>query len=155
MSARPDDLLDRAAAVVDRFWKLAAAGCLGLAALVAVIAFASQPTERDGDQVRNVLRDFVTAAGDRDGDTACRLLSPAGRQAVTAVVPGVTCQTYARSFGFDVAGLGSVQVNLPENLPDRVVIDASNTVGPDGQPVQRRVAMSRTGDGYRIDALTR
>jgi hypothetical protein len=148
-------MLDRAVTAVNRFWKLAAAGCLALAVLIAAVALIAQPSERDGDQVRNVLRDFVTAAGDRDGDAACRLLSEAGRRAVTAVVPGTTCESYARSFGFDVAGLGSVQVNLPEDLPDHVVIDGTNTIGPDGQPVQRRVALSRTSDGYRIDALAR
>src|ERR1700712_5341787 len=108
-------MLDRVVTLVDRFWALAAGGLLALALVVAGVAYASQPSERDGDQVRNVLRDFVTAAGDRDGDPACRLLTATGRAAVLAVVPGVTCQTYARSFGFDVAGLGSLTVNLPEN----------------------------------------
>lgn len=148
-------MLDRAVLLIDRFWLRAVAGCLALAALVAVIAYATQPGERDFDQVSDVLTDFVTAAGDRNGDRACELLTPLGRQAATAAVPGVSCPDYARSFGFDVAGLGSVTLALPRDLPDRVVLDQTNMTGADGKPVQRRVAMVRTPDGFRIEGLTR
>ncbi|WP_354698161.1 hypothetical protein DSM112329_03826 [Paraconexibacter sp. AEG42_29] len=148
-------MIDRACTLIDRFWWKAAAACLGLAAVVAVIAFASQSTERDPDQVRNVLRDFVTAAGDRDGEAACDLLTENGRRAVMGVVPGTTCEQYARSFGFDVAGLGGVYPRLGLDLPDRVVVDGTNTNGPDGKPIGRQVAFVRTPDGFRIDGLSR
>lgn len=148
-------MFGRAATLVDRYWWKAAAGLGGLAAVIAVIALASQPTERDPDQIRNVLRDFVIAAGDRDGVAACRLLTPTGRAAVAQIVPGTDCETYARSFGFDVAGLGGVTPNLGLDLPDRVVLDGSNTVGPDGKPIGRKVAFVRTGDGFRIEGLAR
>lgn len=148
-------MADRLTALVDRYWWKVAAGLAGLAALIAVIALAAQPTERDPDQIRNVLRDFVTAAGDRDGDAACRLLTPSGRAAVAQIVPGTDCETYARSFGFDVAGLGGVTPNIGLDLPDRVVLDGSNTVGPDGRPIGRKVAFVRTKDGFRIEGLAR
>lgn len=150
-----DGMLDRAFALVDRLWAKVAAGCLGLAVAIGLLAYASQPTERDADSVRNTLTDFVTAAGDRDGDAACRLLTPEGRRIVTAEVPGVSCAAYARSFGFDVAGLGSVTLNLPRDLPDRILLDHTNMTDPAGKPVLRRVLMLRTGDGYRIAALAR
>ena len=155
MSARPRIDLDGLSGVVDRFWLKATAALLGLAAVIALVAVITQPGERDGDQVRNVLRDFVTAAGDRDGDAACKLLTPNLRSAVVAIVPGTTCESYARSFGFDVAGLGAVSVNVPADLPDKVVLDGSNTLGPDGKPIGRGVTLVHTDDGYRIDQLTR
>ncbi|UTI66609.1 hypothetical protein NBH00_10445 [Paraconexibacter antarcticus] len=148
-------MLDRVFATVDRLWVRIAGGCLALALVIGAIAYASQPTERDYESVRNTLTDFVTAAGDRDGDAACKLLTPQGRQIVTAEVPGVSCETYARSFGFDVAGLGSVTLHLPADLPGQVLLDASNMTDPAGHPVQRKVLMVRTSNGYRIAAISR
>lgn len=148
-------MLDRATALVDRFWLKVTGACLALTLLAGVIAYAAQPGERDFQQVDDVLTDFVTAAGDRNGERACELLSPIGRQAATAAVPGISCPDYARSFGFDVAGLGAVTLHLPRDLPDRIVLDRSNMTGADGQPILRRVAMTRTKDGFRIDGLAR
>lgn len=148
-------MVDRVSTLIDRFWWKAAAACLGVAAVVAAIAFATQSIERDPDQVNNVLRDFVTAAGDRDGKAACDLLTENGRRAAAAVVPGTTCESYARSFGFDVVGLGGAFAHLPLELPDRLVLNGANTTGPDGKPIGRKVAFVRTQDGFRIDGLSR
>jgi hypothetical protein len=148
-------MLDRAFATVDRLWVRIAGGCLALTLLVVVVSYATQPTERDFESVRNTLTDFVTAAGDRDGDAACKLLTPEGRQVVTAAVPGVSCPAYARSFGLDVAGLGSVTLDLPADLPKQVLLDESNMKDAAGQPVRRKVLMVKTGDGYRIAAISR
>lgn len=148
-------MADRFSALVDRAWPWAALAFAALAAVVVVIAFATQPGRRDDDRVRDTLVDFVNAATNRDGDTACALLSAHGRQVTTSLVPGVTCASYARSFGFDVAGLGGVTLTLPAELPDRVVLDQSNMRGPDGQPVGRRVELVRVGDDFRIDAIGR
>ncbi|MCW3040072.1 MAG: hypothetical protein JWM31_1977 [Solirubrobacterales bacterium] len=148
-------MLDRASVFVDRFWLPVAGACLALALLVGVAAYATQPSVQDFDDVDHVLTDFVTAAGDRNGERACELLTPLGRRAATAAVPGISCPDYARSFGFDVAGLGSVTLNIPRELPDRVVLNASNMTDPAGRPVQRKVLMVRTPDGFRIEGLAR
>lgn len=146
-------MLDRACTLIDRYWAKATAACLALALVVVVVAYATQPAQRDFDQVRDTLKDFVIAAGDRDGERACELLTETGRQAATAAVPGVSCPEYARSFGFDVAGLGSVKLNIPADLPDKVTLDAGNMNDAAGNPVQRRVGLVRVGDGYRIEGL--
>lgn len=146
---------DRLTALVDRAWPQLAIGLLALALVIAVAAYATQPGRQPDDQVRAVVTDFVNAAADRDADTACRLLTAAGRQAVTAPVPGTPCEVYARSFGFDVAGLGGVTLRLERKLPDRVVLDATNMTAPDGMPVKRRLELVRVDGDFRIDALTR
>ncbi len=148
-------MVDRLSALVDRAWPWAAVAFAGVAALVVVIAFATQPSRRDDDRVRYALADFVRAANDRDGDTACALLTARGKADVTKAVPGVSCETYARSFGFDVAGLGGVKLLLPPDLPDKVLLNAGNIIGADGQGVARRVEFVRVGDDFRIDALGR
>jgi hypothetical protein len=148
-------MADRFSALVDRAWPWAAVAFAGIAVLVVVVAFATQPTRRDDDRVRYTLADFVTAANDRDAKTACDLLTARGRAQVTKPVPGVSCETYARSFGFDVAGLGGVTLLLPPDLPDKVLLNAGNIIGPDGQGVGRRVEVVRVGDDFRIDALGR
>ncbi|MCW2957955.1 MAG: hypothetical protein JWP18_758 [Solirubrobacterales bacterium] len=148
-------MADRLTALVDRAWPWAAVAFAAVAVLVVVVAFATQPARRDDDRVRYTLADFVTAANDRDADTACGLLTPRGREAVTAAVPGVACEVYARSFGFDVAGLGGVMLLLPPDLPDKVLLNAGNIIGADGQGVGRTVELVRVGDDFRIDALGR
>ncbi|MCW3016309.1 MAG: hypothetical protein JWO02_3401 [Solirubrobacterales bacterium] len=148
-------MFDRLTALVDRAWPQAAIACLALALVITVVAYATQPARQDDDRVRNVLTDFVNAAADRDAGTACSLLTAKGKQAVTAAVPGTPCDVYARSFGFDVAGLGGVTLRLDRKLPDRVVLDSTNMIAPDGAPVQRRVELVRVGGDFRIDALTR
>lgn len=146
---------DRITTLVDRLWPRAAFAALGLAAVIVLVAYATQPSRRDADRVRDTLTDFVDAAADRNPDTACRLLTPRGREVVTAPVPGTPCHVYARSFGFDVAGLDGVDLRLDTDLPDQVVLDAGNMTGPDGEPVQRRVELVRVGDDFRIDNLAR
>ncbi len=146
---------DRITALVDRAWPRAAVACLALALAVTVVAYATQPGRQDDDQVRYALEDFVNAAADRDAETACALLTPTGRQAVAAAVPGIPCDVYARSFGFDVGGLNGVTLRLARDLPDRVVLDATNMTGPDGAPVRRRVEFVRTDGDFRINALAR
>lgn len=145
----------RLTALVDRAWPWAPIACLVAALLVVVVAYATQPGRQDDDQVRAVLTDFVNAAADRDADTACDLLTARGARTVTAPVPGVSCDVYARSFGFDVAGLGGVVLSLERDLPDRVVLDATNMRAPTGAPVKRRLELVRVDGDYRIDALTR
>ncbi len=148
-------MADRFSALVDRAWPWAAVAFAGIAVLVVIIAFATQPSRRDDDRVRYALADFVTAANDRDAETACALLTERGRREVTRPVPGVSCETYARSFGFDVAGLGGVTLLLPPDLPDRVLLNGGNIIGADGQGVRRTVELVRVGDDFRIDALGR
>lgn len=142
------------ARLLDRFGARVALALVALAALIAVVAFATQPAQRDDDQVRNVLTDFVTAALNRDGDGACSHLTARAQRAVTAAVPGTTCPAYVRSFGLVVAALGAVTLHLPHDLGRVVVLDRTNITGPDGRPVQRRVVLVRGADGeYRIDAV--
>jgi hypothetical protein len=148
-------MADRFSALVDRAWPWVAIASAALAALVVVVAFATQPGRRDDDKVRDTLTDFVDAATNRDGQAACDLLSAHGRQVSASLVPGVPCASYARSFGFDVAGLGGVTLTLPAALPDRVVLDQANMRGPDGQPVGRRVELVRVHGDFRIDAIGR
>jgi hypothetical protein len=148
-------MADRFSALVDRAWPWAAVAFTAVAALVVVVALATQPGRRDDDRVRYALADFVTAANDRDASTACALLTARGRREVTRPVPGVSCEVYARSFGFDVAGLGGVRLVLPPDLPDKVLLNAGNIIGADGQGVRRTVELVRVGDDFRIDALGR
>ncbi len=145
----------RLTTLVDRAWPWAPLALLSLALVIAVTAYATQPAVQDDDRVRHTFADFVDAAGNRDADTACDLLTATGRQVLTAAVPGVACETYARSFGFDVSGLGGVTLTLPRQLPDTVVLDRTNMVAADGTPVLRRVQLVRVGDDYRIASLTR
>jgi hypothetical protein len=146
---------DRLTALVDRAWPQVAVALLALALVITAVAYATQPGRQDDDQVRAVLTDFVNAAADRDADTACGLLTAAGKQAVTAPVPGTSCEVYARSFGFDVAGLGGATLRLDRALGDRVVLDGTNMTAPDGTPVQRRMELVRVDGDYRINSLTR
>lgn len=148
MPARLTDLVHRA-------WPWVPLALLAVALIVVLAAFAVQPSVQDDDRVRYTFEDFVDAAGNRDASAACALLTAQGQRALTAAVPGVSCETYARSFGFDVSGLGGVTLNLPRKLPDTVVLDRTNMVAADGTPVLRSLQLVRVGDDYRIASLTR
>jgi hypothetical protein len=139
--------------LIDRVWPRAALIPLGLAALIALVTLFAQPAKHDDDRVRDTLSKYVDAVGNRDGIEACKFLTAHAQQLVTAGIPGTPCASYIHSFGADIGGLGGVKVHIARDLPDKVVLDASNLTSPSGQPVGRVVDLVKSGGKYLIDSL--
>ncbi len=146
MSARP----------VDRAWPALPLSALGVATLVALVGVAAAPQPSETDRIADTVKDFAAAVQEQRGEDACALLTPAGRQAVTARLGTLGCAATIRSFGFgiDPGVLRVARVAGVQIVGDRATIPRAQLIVPGGKPFGRTIALERVDGEWRIATVT-
>ncbi len=144
------------ARAVDRAWPALPLAALGVAALVAVVGVVAAPQPSETARIVGTVHDFAAAVQEKRGEDACALLTPAGRQAVTAQVGTLGCAATIRSFGYgiDPGVLRVARVTGGQIAGDRATIPRAQLLAPGGRPVGRTITLERIGGEWRIAAVT-
>ena len=134
---------------MDRTWPRLPIGLAGVAVLVFLISLATAPGKPDPERVADVVQDLGNAAGNRDGEEVCALLTDRYRTEVERRIPGIGCAEHVRSFGIGTPG--DQLRDTPKEAP-RLDGDRASVLLPG---IGIRADLVRAGDGWRVDALAK
>jgi hypothetical protein len=121
-----------------------------LAVLVVVLVGCGEDEASDGEQVLAVMEEARAALVAGDGDTACALLTEAGRERAVAFDELSTCEETVRAARR--SDPSSVEDAEKARFAEPVVDGDRASVDIDVEEyVTINVRLLRTGDGWRID----